>query len=191
MHDSLASLLSESLLKVLAVVLGEVVSRDGLSTILVDSLEDLVTGGVTQTGEQREELASNSGAGLVLEDDLVQLAGVGDLRYCSAIRSSRNSPRGRSYLGLVAHQSLRNGVDLLNMSVHVVCRNWNGKDSRGGRRPAQRYQRILHGDVGQHLQFSRKLDSTNSIPEPRTRAKPDSLSPPRAAGGDILNGGGD
>lgn len=79
MQNSLAGLLSESLLKVPAIVLGEEVSGHGLSTILVNSLEDLVTGGVSQTGEQREELATDAGTGLVLEDNLVQLAGAGDL----------------------------------------------------------------------------------------------------------------
>ena len=79
MHDGLASLLSERRLEVLAVVLGEVVTGDGLAAIRVDSLEDLVAGGITQTGEQGEELSRKRGAGLVLEDDLVQLGCTGDL----------------------------------------------------------------------------------------------------------------
>lgn len=80
MHDGLASLLSERRLEVLAVVLGEVIAGDGLTAILVDSLEDLVASGITQTGEQGDELSRERGAGLVLEDDLVQLGCAGDLR---------------------------------------------------------------------------------------------------------------
>lgn len=43
MHDGLASLLAESILKVLAVVGGEVITSDGLTAVLVYSLEDLYT----------------------------------------------------------------------------------------------------------------------------------------------------
>lgn len=80
MHDSLASLLSESRLKVVTVVLGQEVTGNGLPAILVHPLEDLVSCGVAQTGEQREELAGDGSAGCVLEDDLVQLAGARNLR---------------------------------------------------------------------------------------------------------------
>ena len=80
MHDGLARLLAERPLKVLAVVLREIVARHGLTAILVYPLQDLVTGGVAQAGEQREELAADGRAGLVLEDDLVELAGAGDLQ---------------------------------------------------------------------------------------------------------------
>lgn len=79
MHNGLAGLLSESLLEVLAVMLGKEISGNRLSTILVNSLKNLVTGSVTQTREQGEELAPSRSAGLVLEDDLVQLASIGDL----------------------------------------------------------------------------------------------------------------
>lgn len=80
MHDSLASLLAESALKVLAVVLGQEVPGDGLTAILVYSLEDLVAGGVSQTGEERNELAARCRVGGVLEDDLVELLDAGDLK---------------------------------------------------------------------------------------------------------------
>jgi hypothetical protein len=91
-HNGLASLLAKGILEVGTIVLGQEITGDGLTTILVDSLEDLVTGGVSQTREERNELSSDSSGGVVLEDDLVQLAGTRDAR-------------------LVAHQSLRNGVD--------------------------------------------------------------------------------
>jgi hypothetical protein len=91
-HNGLASLLAKGILEVGTIVLGQVITSDGLTTILVDSLEDLVAGGVSQTREQRDELSSDGSGGLVLENDLVQLAGTGDTT-------------------LVAHQSLRNGVD--------------------------------------------------------------------------------
>lgn len=80
MHDGLASLLSECRLEILSVVLGEKVARHGLAAILVYSLEDLVARGIAQAGEQRDELPANGGTGPVLEDDLVELAGIGNLR---------------------------------------------------------------------------------------------------------------
>lgn len=99
MQNGLAGLLAESILKVLAVVGGEEVPGDGLTTVLVYSLQnlagqsislsfvgrwasdrsDLVTRGVTETGEEGEELGANGGRGLLLEDDLVELGGTGDL----------------------------------------------------------------------------------------------------------------
>lgn len=92
MHDGLSSLLSESALKVLAVVLREVVPGDGLTTILVYSLGDLVSSGVSETGEEREELLAKGSSGLVLEDDGVEL------------RHARDSAG-------VAHQTLGDRVD--------------------------------------------------------------------------------
>lgn len=79
MHNSLAGLGTEGLLKVLAVVLGEVVAGNGLATVLVYPLEDLVTRSVAETGEERDELAAKGSGGLVLEDDLVELSIVDDL----------------------------------------------------------------------------------------------------------------
>lgn len=78
-HDSLARLLAECRLEIFAVVLAEIVTRHRLTAILVDSLKDLVTGGVAQTGEQRNKLSPQRSASLVLEDDLVQLTRVANL----------------------------------------------------------------------------------------------------------------
>jgi len=91
-HDSLARLFAERALKVLAVVLPQVVARDGLTAIFVDTLENLVASGIPQTGEKRKELARSGCVCLVLEDDLVQL-------------------RCARHLGLVAHEALRDSVD--------------------------------------------------------------------------------
>jgi hypothetical protein len=91
-HDGFSSLLAEGVLKVCSIVLGEVITGNRLATILVHTLEDLVTGGVSQPREERNEFSSEGSGGLVLEDNLVQLAGAG-------------------YTSLVAHQPLRNGVD--------------------------------------------------------------------------------
>jgi hypothetical protein len=60
-------------------VLREVITGNRLTTVLVYSLENLVTGGVSQTREQRDKLSSDGSSGLVLEDNLVQLGGAGDL----------------------------------------------------------------------------------------------------------------
>lgn len=115
MHNGLASLLAEGILKVGAIVLAQEVSRNRLTTVLVDSLKDLVASGVSQTREQGNKLPAGGCAGLVLEDDLVQLASIGNLEVCWSMdcslgltRDLRYSP----YTRLVAHQSLRNGVDL-------------------------------------------------------------------------------
>lgn len=79
MHNGLASLLAESRLEILAIVDTEPVASDGLTTVLVHTLEDLVTGSVAETGEEGDELAADGGGGGVLEDDLVQFAGTGNL----------------------------------------------------------------------------------------------------------------
>lgn len=79
MHNSLASLLAEGILKVGAIVLAQEVPRNRLTTVLVNALKDLVASGVSQTGEQGDKLPADGCAGLVLEDDLVQLASIGDL----------------------------------------------------------------------------------------------------------------
>lgn len=51
MHDGLASLLAKCRLEVLAIVGVQVIARDRLTTVLVDSLKNLVSGSVAQTGE--------------------------------------------------------------------------------------------------------------------------------------------
>jgi hypothetical protein len=79
-HDGLSSLLAEGLLELGAVVLAKVVASNGLTTILVYALEDLVSGGVAQTGEERDKLLANGSIGLVLEDDGVEFLEVVDLR---------------------------------------------------------------------------------------------------------------
>lgn len=79
MHNSLAGLLAKCSLEVLAIVIVQVIASHRLTTVFVDSLKNLVSGGVTQTGEQRDELATDGDIGLILEDDLVELAGTGNL----------------------------------------------------------------------------------------------------------------
>lgn len=78
-HDRLAGTLAKSIVKVGTPVLGEVVASERLTTVLVDTLENLVPGGVTQTGEERGELAAERGVGVFLENNLVQTSGGGDL----------------------------------------------------------------------------------------------------------------
>ena len=109
-HDGLAVALAECLVEGVAVVPGEVVASERLSTVLVDALEDLritvspslisvncrasylVGGGVTETREEREESAGNRRIGSVSEDDLVQV-------------------RSRLNLADIAHETLGCGVD--------------------------------------------------------------------------------
>lgn len=73
MHDGLAGLLAESILELGTVVLAKEVSSNGLTTILVYALKNLVSGGVSQAGEERDKLLANGGIGLILEDDSVEL----------------------------------------------------------------------------------------------------------------------
>lgn len=78
-HHRLSGLGAEGALEVGAVVLGEVVAHEGLSAVLVDSLEDLVACGVAESGEEGEELLAYGGSRFVFEDDLVELCDGGDL----------------------------------------------------------------------------------------------------------------
>jgi hypothetical protein len=92
-HNGLSAGLSESILKLGSVVLGKVVANEGLSSVLVNTLENLVSGSVSKSREKREELLSDRGGGVVLEDNGLKLGKSGNL-------------------GLVAHKTLRDGVDL-------------------------------------------------------------------------------
>lgn len=133
-HNSLARFLAKRILKVLAVVLAQEVARHGLAAVLVYPLQHLVAGRVPEAGEERDELLADGRGGLVLEDDRVELREAGDLfiffpRARSACFSSSpfaafNLPRGPfppfprgnvrtpTHLRLIAHQPLRNGIDL-------------------------------------------------------------------------------
>lgn len=91
-QKSLTGLLAESLLISGAPGLGQVLVDEWLTTVLVDSLQHLVAGGVSETGEQRSESLADGGVGVVSENDLVQVRSVGDL-------------------AVVGHESLGDGVD--------------------------------------------------------------------------------
>lgn len=99
-HDGLAGSLAEGIVKVGTVVLSQVITDKRLATVLVDTLEDLterdcesparkspgihfthlVTSGISETREERGELAANGSSGVLLEDDLVEDFGRGDLQ---------------------------------------------------------------------------------------------------------------
>lgn len=91
-HDGLAIALAESGVEEVAMVLGQVVAHEGLTTVLVDTLHDLVGSGIAETGEEREETSAEGSSGLVLEDDGVELGHARDL-------------------ALVAHETFGDGVD--------------------------------------------------------------------------------
>ena len=80
MHDGLAGTLAECVVKVGTVVLGQIVTGEGLTAVFVDTLKNLVTSGVTKTGEKRGELGAEGSGGVLLEDNLVQASSGGDLR---------------------------------------------------------------------------------------------------------------
>jgi hypothetical protein len=113
-HNGLARLLAKSRLKVLAIMQRQKISRHGLSSVLVYPLEDLVSGRIAQSRKEGHELARNGSASLVLENDLVELARIGDLGRVSVASSKYEEDKEYwvVYLALVAHQSLRNRVDL-------------------------------------------------------------------------------
>lgn len=92
MHDRLAIALAECAIERLPVMLGQVVPDEWLSTVFVYSLQDLVCGSVSETGEEGEEAAGKGFVGGLAEDDLVELCGAGDST-------------------LVGHETLGDGVD--------------------------------------------------------------------------------
>jgi hypothetical protein len=137
-HDGLAIALAECLVESVAVVPGEVVASERLSTVLVDALEDLriavspslisvnrtasylVGSGVTEAREEREESAGNRSIGSVSEDDLVQV-------------------RSRLDLADVAHETLGCGVD--RVEDHELSKTRTSysqsDDSKGSERTAR------------------------------------------------------
>jgi hypothetical protein len=60
-------------------VLRQVIPGYRLAAILVYPLQHLVSGCVSQTGEERDELLADARIGLVLEDDSVELGDRVDL----------------------------------------------------------------------------------------------------------------
>ena len=100
MHDGLSGTLSERHIKLFAVVSTQVVPDERLAAVLVDSLRDLVAGGITKTREERKEFAAGRCAGVLLEDDGIELGEAADL-------------------GLVAHEPLRDGVHLFAQKVSL------------------------------------------------------------------------
>ena len=85
MEDGFSGFLAKGAFKVLAVVQGEVVARDGLAAVFVDALEDLVAGCVAEAGEEGDEFAAGGGAGFVFEDYGFELGGAGDLDGCGGL----------------------------------------------------------------------------------------------------------
>lgn len=74
MHDSLSRTFTKGSLKLLVVVLAQVIPDEWLASIFVDSLENFVPRGVSQSREQGKELAGQSRTSVLLEDNSVQLA---------------------------------------------------------------------------------------------------------------------
>jgi hypothetical protein len=72
-HDRLSGLLSKCLLEIGPVVLCEVIARNRLTAVLVYPLQNLVSGGISQAREERDELLAGTGIGFVPEDDGIEL----------------------------------------------------------------------------------------------------------------------
>lgn len=95
MHYCLAVALAKCAVEAVTVVLCEVIPSEGLATVLVYTLENLlrlgmqlfswreivylVRSSISQTWEERKETASNGCVGAISEDNLVQLRGGRDL----------------------------------------------------------------------------------------------------------------
>lgn len=153
MHDSLARLLAERRLEILAIVRREVVAGNGLAAVLVDALQNLVARGIAQAGEERDKLAAGRSTGCVPEDDLVQLTSTRDLPTLSELSTISDSDgQGTivaAHLRLVAHQALRDRINLQWVSTPVHCARpiVEGRPLPDGRWPAQQYQRNLFASV--------------------------------------------
>lgn len=117
----------------------QVVPGEGLTTVLVDALEDLlkemiinrlsisplyshvgprltnlVTSGISETGEERGELAADGGSGVLPEDNLLEFGGGCDLGGIESaiVAAHLIANRSQTHPGLVAHQPLGSGIDL-------------------------------------------------------------------------------
>lgn len=73
-------------------VIGEVISHEGLTSVLVYSLQNFIRRRITEAGEEGDEALEDGVGGVGLEDDGVQL-------------------RGGGYARLVGHEALGGGVD--------------------------------------------------------------------------------
>jgi hypothetical protein len=126
-QNGLAVTLAKGVVKGGGVVLGQVVTHDRLTTILVYTLQDLVSSSIAETGEEGEETSAGRSSGLVLEDDSVELGNA-----CN--------------LALVAHKALGDGVNGVEdgefrdagatCSMSMAC---SGCDSRHSMRTSSEY----------------------------------------------------
>jgi hypothetical protein len=118
-HNSLPGPPSERIVKVRAVVLGQVVPGERLAAVLVDALEDLVARGVAQPREERGEFAGERRGGVLLENDLAQSAGRRDL--WSQSEADGGSQGIQTHPSLVAHQSFCGCVNLAGLELCLLC----------------------------------------------------------------------
>jgi hypothetical protein len=79
-EDRLSCAFAEGLIEVLRVVEREVIANEGLTAVLVYSLEDFVAGGIAETGEEGGELSSDRRRGIFFKDNIVEGGDRGDLR---------------------------------------------------------------------------------------------------------------
>lgn len=70
-HHRLPRAFAECPVEVVAIMQRQVIPREGLTTVFVYSLEDLVAGSVAETGEEGGEFAAERGGGFIFEDDFV------------------------------------------------------------------------------------------------------------------------
>lgn len=170
-HNSLPGPPSERIVKVRAVVLGQVVPGERLAAVLVDALEDLVARGVAQPREERGEFAGERCGGVLLENDLVQSAGRRDLWLQSdangGSKMSQDSPvPGCSSIVL---RSCQPGWVRIVSSLSGLCVRNSGV-VQDGKPSARQYRRCL--ETGQSLPV---VCGRPHIPEPSSLAVADSF----------------
>ena len=153
MHDGLTSTSSEGIVELIAVVQTQVIPHEWLTTVFVDPLQDLVAGGITESREQREELAAGSRCCIVLENDSIELSG-------------RRDP------ALVAHKPFRNGIDLRGKPSACARGLFLARQQTGWNTASS----AIPADPSAMSQLSpSEVQFMMHIPEPRRRATVDSF----------------
>lgn len=73
MHDSLAIALAKCLVKVVAVIFGQIISYKGLTAVFVHSLQYLVGCGISEAREKGKGATPNGCTSFIFEYDAIEL----------------------------------------------------------------------------------------------------------------------
>lgn len=131
MHNCLARLLTKSRGESTLVVLVQVVLDERLTTELVDTLGDLVTSSKAETREKRSVLLEERLRGSILEEKRSALISLLIAVNLYEIYLEDNFGEVASGLGLVAHETLSNGVDGVENEELEDTRAGGAKETSG------------------------------------------------------------